>query len=409
MSYYYLYLIKFEDGRFYIGSRKSRVPAKDDVRYWGSPGKSIEHLWEMKKEKYILFESTDISYKDLTDKEKIFIREGWEKFGKDKCINKNVGGSIDPELLSKVGKENYKNGIGGIANLTIEQRRLGQRRAAATKSVEFQVRDPNGKIHTGKGIYPFAKKHGLNGGNLWELVRGRYDSYKGWTRADDDPSTILTPLEKSLKMRDERRGLWSKESQEKSKKTLIEQRAVEYHVVSPDGKEYKGRNAREFMREHELSGPFLQLLSGKVDHHKGWTRYGHPLNYELEMDNRGALKPKSPPFKLRGPDGKIYEGNSRVAFARNHGLNPMDVSHVLNGHVGNSNGWTLPIPKHDKRWDNLKIKVKSPDGKIYEVENRKEFCEEHGLNYGSFLKLTQKLGKGSRKSYRGWTRAEETE
>ena len=402
-------MIKFEDGRFYIGSRKSKVPAKEDVNYWGSPGKMNKPLWEMKKEKHILFESSDISYADLTAKETIFIREGWKKFGKDKCINKNVAGHIDPELISKVAKENYENGIGGIANLTMEQRRLGQRRSAVTKSVEFQVRDPNGKIHTAKGIYPFAKKHGLNGANLWEVVRGRCDSYKGWTNIDVDPSTLLTYSEKCSKMAKEGKGIWSKESREKSKQTLIEQRAVEYHVVSPDGKEYKGKNASEFMREHGLSGTFTQLLSGKIDHHKGWTRYGHPLTYELEMDNRGALKPKSPPFKLRGPDGKIYEGNSRIAFARNHGLNPMDVSAVLNGHVGNSNGWTLPIPKHDKRWDNLKIKVKSPDGKIYEVENRKEFCEEHGFNYRSFLKLTQKSGKGSRKSYRGWTRVEETE
>lgn len=405
MIHYYLYLIKFEDGRFYIGSRKSNVPAEEDVNYLGSPGKVIEHLWEMKKEKHILFESTDISYKDLIDKEKIFIKEGWEKFGKEKCVNKNIGGNIDPELISKVAKENYKNGIGGIANLTMEQRRLGQRRASVTKSVEFQVRDPNGKIHTGKGIYPFAKKHGLNGANLWEVVRGRYDSYKGWTNIDVDPSTILTFLEKSHKMRDERRGIWSKESREKSKKTLIEQRAVEYHVVSPDGKEYKGKNATEFMREHGLSGPFLQLLSGKVDHHKGWTRYGHPLTYELEMDVRGSLKPKSPPFKLRGPDGKIYEGNGRRAFARKYGLTFNDVSSVLNGHVGNCKGWTLPIPKHDKRWDNLKIRVKSPEGKIYEVENRKKFCEEHKLVYSGFLGLTG----NSRKSYKGWTRVEETE
>jgi hypothetical protein len=68
MSYYYLYLIKFEDGRFYIGSRKSKVPAVDDVKYWGSPGKINQPLWEMKKEKHILFERTNITYKDLTNK-----------------------------------------------------------------------------------------------------------------------------------------------------------------------------------------------------------------------------------------------------------------------------------------------------------------------------------------------------
>ena len=405
MDYHYLYMIKFETGQFYIGSRKSKVPASEDTNYWGSPGKINKPLWELKKEKHILFESTDISYKDLTDKEKVFIREGWEKFGKDKCINKHIGGNIDPQVISKIAKENYAKGK-GFAKLTPEQRTVNQLKAAITKSVEFQVRDPNGKIHTAKGIYPFAEKHGLNGASLWEVVRGRYDSYNGWTNIDVDPSTILTKEEKIQIAIAEGKGLWSKESKEKSKQAIIKKKAIEYHVVSPDGKEYKGKNAKQFMREHGLSGPFTQLLSGKIDHHKGWTRYGHPLTYKLDVDNRGALNPKSTPFKLRGPDGKIYEGNSRVAFAKEHDLTINSVQGVLGGHIGNSKGWTLPIPKHDKRWDNLKMKVKSPEGKIYEVKHRKEFCKEHGFNYDSFLKFTQKTGKGSRKSYKGWTRVD---
>ena len=178
-------MITFEDGRFYIGSRKSKVPAVEDIHYFGSPGKVIEHLWEMKKEKHILFESTDISYKDLTDKEKIFIREGWKKFGKDKCVNKNIGGNIDPELISKVAKEKYAAGKNPLANLTPGQRTANALKAnQGKKMIEFKVRDPNGKIHTGKGIYPFAKKHGLNGASLWEVIRGTRlpNGYKGWTR-----------------------------------------------------------------------------------------------------------------------------------------------------------------------------------------------------------------------------------
>ncbi len=272
MSYYYLYIIKFETGQFYIGSRKSKVPAAQDIDYWGSPGKINESLWKLKKEKHILFESTDISYKELTNKEKVFIGEAWKKFGKAKCINKNIGGNIDPKVISKRAKENYKNGIGGLANLTPEQRIANQLKAAKTKSVEFQVRDPNGKIHTAKGIYPFAKKHGLHGGNFWQLIRGDADTCQGWTKFNVDPSTLLTKEEKFLKMRDEEKGMWSKESKEKSKQSIIKKTAREYHVMSPDGKEYKGKNARAFMREHGLSGTFMQLLHKKIDRHKGWTR-----------------------------------------------------------------------------------------------------------------------------------------
>ena len=408
MSYYYLYMIKFKTGQFYIGSRKSKVPAEEDIKYWGSPGKINESLWELEKEKHILFESTDISYKELTDKEKVFIREAWKKFGKEKCINKNIGGNIDPQVISKIAKERYADGRNALSRLTSEQIIARSIKAGITKSVEFQVRDPNGKIHSAKGIYPFAKKHGLNGACLWEVVRGKHDSYNGWTNIDVDPSTILTKEERVKISIAEGKGCWSEESKRKSKQAFIENNAVEYHVVSPDGKEYKGKNAKAFMKEHGLTGIFTSLLLGKVDHHKGWTRYGHPLTYELEVDKRGALKPKSPSFELRGPDGKIYKGNSRIKFAKEHGLTPNTVNSVLNGHVGNSYGWTLPTPKHDKRWDNLIFEIKSPEGKIYEVKNRKEFCKEHGLNYGSFLKLTQKTGKGSRKSYKGWTRVDNT-
>ena len=339
MDYHYLYMIKFETGQFYIGSRKSKVPASEDTNYWGSPGKINKPLWELKKEKYILFESNDISYKDLTSKEKFFIGEAWKKFGKEKCINKHIGGNIDPQVISKIAKENYAKGK-GFAKLTPEQIIARSTKSAITKSVEFQVRDPNGKIHTAKGIYPFAKRHGLSGANLWEVIRGKYDSYKGWTNIDVDPSTILTKEEKTKIAIAEGKQLWSKESKEKSKQAIIKKKAIEYHVVSPDGKEYKGKNAKAFIREHGLSAPFTQLLSGHIDHHKGWTRYGHPLPYELEADNRGALKPKSTPFKLRGPDGKIYEGNSRAKFARKHGLSIPSISNILTGRIKNSKGWT---------------------------------------------------------------------
>ena len=274
MSYYYIYLIKFEDGRFYIGSRKSKVPAKDDVNYWGSPGKVIEHLWEMKKEKHILFESTSISYKDLTDKEKIFIKEGWEKFGKEKCVNKNIGGNIEPQAISKFAKEYYAKKKNPLANLTPEQRTANALKAnQGKKMIEFKVRDPNGKIHTAKGIYPFAKKHGLNGASLWEVVRGRYDSYKGWTNIDVDSSTLLTYSEKCSKMVKEGKGLWSKESQEKSKRTLFEKHAKEFHVRSPEGKTYKGKGSGRFAREHGLPiSSFRALLRGEKDNCHGWTR-----------------------------------------------------------------------------------------------------------------------------------------
>ena len=169
------------------------------------------------------------------------------KIWKRNCVNKHIGGNIDPELISKLSKKSYADGRNALANLTYEERVANQLKGAITKSVEFQVRDPNGKIHTGKGIYPFAKKHGLNGANFWELVRGRYDSYKGWTNIDVDPSTLLTYSEKCHKMVKEGKGIWSKESKENLNEVRLRKMQKNFMLEVQREKLTKGRGAIDLL------------------------------------------------------------------------------------------------------------------------------------------------------------------
>jgi len=124
MNYYYLYLIKFEDGRFYIGSRKSKVKPENDTKYWGSPV-TFKHLWEdvsLPKTKHIL--KVCNSFDEMRKLEPKLIKDAWEKFP-EFCLNRCAAPSMHTEICKKWGKINGKKLYEehkGIFKLTQEQR-----------------------------------------------------------------------------------------------------------------------------------------------------------------------------------------------------------------------------------------------------------------------------------------------
>ena len=277
MNYYYLYLIKFEDERFYIGSRKSKVPANEDVNYWGSPGKNNRLLWEIQKEKHILFESTNISLKELREKEYEMIRSGWKKFGKEKCINKNAGGldTIPEEVRKKVskevGKKSYEFKI-GIHGLTKEQHRENAKKGgkivgdmmyeqgrgifALTKEQRKEIGRSGGKIAGQKnkelkiGICGLTKEQrSENGKKLYELKIGIH----GLTK----------------EQRSENAKKLSKEQRSENAKKL----SKEFELISPIGELIKEKNLSKFCRNNNLERNCVnRVLRGEQKYHKGWTK-----------------------------------------------------------------------------------------------------------------------------------------
>jgi len=120
---YYIYMIKFEDGRFYIGSRQSKVHASKDVKYWGSPV-TYKHLWEdasLSKTKHIL--KVCDSFEEMRDMESEFIKDAWKKYG-DLCLNRNAAPAFHPDISKAAaplgGKKAHEMGV-GIHALTHEQ------------------------------------------------------------------------------------------------------------------------------------------------------------------------------------------------------------------------------------------------------------------------------------------------
>lgn len=129
---YYIYMIKFEDGRFYIGCRQSKVPAAEDTKYWGSPV-SYKHLWEdasLSKTKHIL--KVCDSEEQMDELEPQYIKDAWNKYP-NLCLNRNAAPAFPHEIAKKAaplgGKKSKELGL-GIHAMTIEEKILNGKRCA---------------------------------------------------------------------------------------------------------------------------------------------------------------------------------------------------------------------------------------------------------------------------------------
>ena len=237
MNYYYLYLIKFEDGQFYIGSRQSKVLPEYDTNYWGSPV-SFKHLWEdvsLTKTKHIL--KVCDSFEEMRDMESEFIKDAWKKFPQ-LCLNRNATPIFHPDIcknalskeqrieigkkckelglgihgiskdervrISKKAGQKIKNlGIGvcglsrerkieigkkckelglGIHGLSKDERDMMYRDIAEKKSKHFKLKSPNGDIITGKNIAKFCRENNLTPQCIGKVILGKEKSHKGWTK-----------------------------------------------------------------------------------------------------------------------------------------------------------------------------------------------------------------------------------
>ena len=345
MSYYYLYIIKFEDGRFYIGSRKSKVPAAEDIIYWGSPGKTIRHLWEMKKEKHVLFESTNISLQDLREREYKMIQEGWNKFGKDKCINKNAGGlnHLDLEVVKKAGKKcrDQKIGIFGWTPeewsknskekwhsnknargfMSWDEERIKEFREKQRKKrcKTYEFFDPDGNKVIVNDLPAFCRKNNLCRTTIGKVTEGEYIQHRGWSVVG--PEKVNKLLEQS----------WENRYEDKI-------------FYDPDGKQIKINCFSTFARKHNLNSACLRLVYiGELLQHKGYSVL-HPdevakKKKELNLQNS---KRNSKTVRLRNPEGKVLEIYNLVGFCKANGLNPGNMHNVLTGRAKSCKGWTKP-------------------------------------------------------------------
>ena len=262
---FYIYMIKFEDGRFYIGSRQSKIPANEDVKYWGSPV-TYKHLWEdvsLSKTKHIL--KVCDSFEEMRDKEFEFIKVAWKKYP-DLSLNRVCTPIFHPSLNKKAGaiggKNTYERGH-GIHALTSEQRSQIGKEVASRPEIK--------------------KMHKARGKKCAELGLGVHsDKWKNSPEYKEMLSRKEGPRSEEIKKKTSES---LKKYYAKNRATLGKSRpwnsmgnAKKFSIKSPTGEIYVGRNIKNFcehMFDDKLIGAtqsLREVIRGKRESYKGWTR-----------------------------------------------------------------------------------------------------------------------------------------
>ena len=258
-------MIKFEDERFYIGSRQSKIPANEDVKYWGSPV-TYKHLWEdasLSKTKHIL--KVCDSFEEMRDMESEFIRDAWKKYP-DLSLNRVSSPIFHHDVARKAGyvggKNTYERGH-GIHALTFEQRSQSAKEVASRPEIKKILKATGKKCaELGLGIHSDKWKNS--------------PEYKEMLSRKEGPRSEETKKNQSEAL---------KKYYAKNRATLGKSRirgnkgnAKKFSIKSPTGEIYVGRNIKNFC-EHMFDDKIIgatqslrEVIRGKRKFYKGWTR-----------------------------------------------------------------------------------------------------------------------------------------
>ena len=176
MKFYYIYMIKFSNSKFYIGKRISKVEPINDVMYWGSPV-TFKYLWEdteLQKEKIILKICKDMLEMDYLERK--FIKHAWQKYP-DLNLNRHCSPGFHHEARVRGGKTSYSRRL-GFHSIPIAERK-GYDRTKYQK--DFILKSPEGKIIRGNNVRKFCTENNLNRGSISLVLNGKRKSHKGWT------------------------------------------------------------------------------------------------------------------------------------------------------------------------------------------------------------------------------------
>ena len=212
-----------------------------------------------------------------------------------------------------------------------------------------------------------------------------YSSHKGYNicpKAGGTEGTTYTAEAKG-KIAASKRG---KPATGRNKRGPYHCRAKTYTLQDPDGKVIQITNMEDFAREHDLdSTHLLDVAHGRSKSHGGYALPGY-VKREYS-------------FELRAPDGTVKTiTGSLKKWCEENGLRYKSIQNIVYGLNKAYLGWTLPetvIPEK-KKWI-----VRSPDGEIFEPENLKQFCREHGLADSAMVGVCN--GKPKFWSHKGWT------
>lgn len=127
--------------------------------------------------------------------------------------------------------------------------------------------------------------------------------------------------------------------------------------------------------------------------------YDHNIGYNI-CKTAGAPPIRCKSFKLKAPDGTIYEGTNLSQFCRDMNLDNNyrnGFSHIINGYnnMKTYKGWSLPNHNHTKDI------IKDPNGNLHTIpwNGMSTFCKKYNLKLTEICSVLNKR----QITHKGWT------
>ena len=214
-KYFYVYYSYEEYGRGYIGKRECKCLPEEDIKYFGSftdktfkPTQkiilktfgSVEDALEVES---ILHDFYEIDKNPhfanrarQTSKKFYYINPSENMLGENNPakrpeVRKKISDSAKKRVLSEetrrkislsnMGKKSPKGMLG--KKLTEEQKQKVREKKVARDNKIWNIKDPEGKIHTTNNLKYFCNLNNLTDSAIHHVISGKRNHHKGWTRA----------------------------------------------------------------------------------------------------------------------------------------------------------------------------------------------------------------------------------
>ena len=195
-EYHYVYYSYEEYGRGYFGSRTCKCLPEEDVKYFGSfrdknfkpTQKIILKTYTTRDEAYIDEIILQENYKVVENPH--FANRAYQTSTKFSTLGLFPSNETRKKLSQiRKGRVAWNKGK-NVSNETkekIRQKNKGRKQTeehkfkkAQSKSREFTLIDPYGKIVSGKNVAQFCKDNNLNKGHIFAVIFGKRNHHKGW-------------------------------------------------------------------------------------------------------------------------------------------------------------------------------------------------------------------------------------
>ena len=214
-KYFYVYYSYEEYGRGYIGKRECKCLPEEDIKYFGSftdktfkPTqkiilKTFDSVEDALEVESILHDFYEIDKNPhfanrarQTSKKFYYINPSENMLGENNPakrpeVRKKISDSAKKRVLSEetrrkislsnMGKKSPKGMLG--KKLTEEQKQKVREKKVARDNKIWNIKDPEGKIHTTNNLKYFCNLNNLTDSAMHHVISGKRKHHKGWTRA----------------------------------------------------------------------------------------------------------------------------------------------------------------------------------------------------------------------------------